>query len=336
MKYERSARVLGFVVPFALTNISAAFAQTADEPENVAMARVLYSKALEDLDAQRYPEACQKLEKVVEWLPKGIGAHEMLGECYEKLDRLATALDQYTIAQTLACAGDNKIRCDGLRVRMQRVESRVAHVSLTFPSPLREIEGLSVSYDHRLVDKQHWDARVPADRGKHLVEVRADGYKPWTREIDVEKNGQSYWIQLPYHLEKPNSIRPQPQTLQEPPRRHWLGPTGWTLTSLGLASGATFGVLTAMAYHQADLAHSSGHCNEENRCDAEGVRMIDQGRALMPIANAAAIAGGVLGVAGITMLIVGRKKEGTVPKQTTGSTLMLDVSPQGVGLHGAW
>jgi hypothetical protein len=315
--------VFAIEVPFARAEKSAPKASPS------ALAQKLFDEAIAAMDAHKYAEACRKLEQVTELVPKGVGAHEMLGECYEKMGRLGSAWEQYTLAQTLAA---DQIRIDGISAKAKQLEARVARLTIVVPSQLRSVIGLSVLHDGRIEEKALWDTPLPVDKGKHVIEVKAPGFQTWTKEVDISVDGNPQTILLPTQLV---SI-PAPPLPPVRPEGTWLRPMGWTLTSMGVASGATSGILTWLALRQQSASVSSGHCDANNRCDAEGVAMRERALGMMHGATATAIAGGVLAAGGITMLIVAPKKRDDTPRKTAGPWWSVDVAPQGVRLYGTW
>jgi hypothetical protein len=285
-----------------------------------------------EMKSENYVDAIRSLEQVTELRPSGIGGHGKLGECYEKVSRLGSAWEQYTIAQNLALGADDQERAYAMSAKAKKLEPRVARLTIVVPQELRSVNGLSVMHDGHTEEKALWDTPLPVDKGTHVIEVKADGFQTWTQEVDIPVDGHPETILLPTQL-----VRiPPPMLPIVRPVQTWHRPMGWTMTSMGLVSGAASGVLLGFAFRQQSASTISGHCDANNQCDQEGIAMRNRAQGLLQGATATAIVGGVLAAGGITMLIVAPKKKDDTPGKTTGLLWNLDVAPQGVRLHGTW
>lgn len=329
--------VTSFAAALMATLPQARFAQaqtTVSANPNRAQIDSLFEQAMVDMEAQKYADACNKLEQVTVLLPNGIGGHEMLGECHEKSGRLGSAFEQYKLAQTLAYAVTDP-RAEALGARAKQLEPRVAHLTIVVPQELRARAALSILHDGRVEEKPRWDVSLPVDKRKHVLEIEAPGFVSWKGEIDVKADGQSYTVVLPTQLAIMQPLTP-PQSGVVRPGQSALRPLGWTFASMGVASGIASGLLVGIAVRQQDASNTSGHCDDFDRCDKEGLAMRDRAIHLANGALVAGIAGGVLAVGGITLLIAAPKKLDDAPRRTTASTWTVNVSPQGVRLGGTW
>lgn len=293
-------------------------------------AKQVFNEAMADLEAQKYAEACLKLEQVTELMPKGIGAHQMLGECYEKLGRLGSTLEQFQLAQTLALAASDP-RIDELTPKVKQLEAHVSHLTIVVPQTLRTMPALSITHNGRAVESSAWDTEQVIDKGSHVVEAHAAGFLPWKQEIDIALDGGKHTIYMPSQL-----IPVQQSSPPVRPGTPWLKPLGWSLVGMGATSGATAGILTWFALRQQSSSVASGHCDASYRCDAQGVIMQNKAHELMQGAMATAVVGGVLGIGGITLLIAAPKNQEDAARKTSGLTWNATVMPQGFSLQGSW
>src|SRR5690606_33857894 len=76
---------------------------------------------------------------------------------------------------------------------------------------------------------------------------------------------------------------------------------GLVVTGLGvggLAAGAVFGLQASKKNEEA-----AAHCRDGNRCDAEGIRLDEEGRQAATISTISFIAGGALVVGGLLLVL---------------------------------
>ncbi len=323
---------------------NSAYAQTAT-PIAVAKAQEFYEIAIAAMDAKDYEQACKKLEQVTQLVPSGRGGHEMLAECYEKIGRLGSAWEQYTLAQSLAqAAGDQKL-ADEMAAKAAAIEPKAAKLNIVVPNELRSLAGLTISRDGIVQEKPLWNTALPVDTGKHLVEARAAGRQSWKREIEISADGTVTSVDVPPMAPQIIDVIPtmQSQSTPEPVTRQvviassWQRPVGWTAVGIGASSFIASGILATLAVGRQAASNAEGHCRD-NQCDAAGLVLRAQGLGLANGATATAIMGGVFAAAGLVLVIAApsSKQEKNLAGQTAGMQWEVGVSPTSVGFRGAW
>jgi thioredoxin-like negative regulator of GroEL len=120
----RSTFLSASVLSFALA--SSAFVHSAHAQGDVAAAQALYDKAVEQMAAKSFAEACPKLEEVTRLMPEGLGAKLTLAECYEGQGKLASAWLQYALVEAAAGRADQGER---QRLAGERAAAPVASAS---------------------------------------------------------------------------------------------------------------------------------------------------------------------------------------------------------------
>jgi hypothetical protein len=182
--------------------IAAAWLSVAAAPrlaaqEQAAPAESLFEEGRALLAQQKYPEACAKLAES-EKLDPAVGTLLNLGDCYEKMGRIATAWAVFKQASSMARAGKQpgreKIAADralSLEPKLPRLSIRVAH-----PAPK-----LEVRRDGLLLGEAEWAGSSPSaltlDPGVHEIVAVAPGKKPWTTQVTLEPDGKTASVDVP-------------------------------------------------------------------------------------------------------------------------------------------
>ena len=153
--------------------------------------------------------------------------------------------------------------------------------------------------------------------GKHRIEARADGYKPWQRTVEVSGEAQVFRVDIPVlqmdpnastHEEKPDaSSSSNPGSAQ---RTTALVIGGASVVSLGV--GAFFGLSA-----QSSSNESKDLCNENDICTQDGhdLRVAAKNKALV---STVAVSVGAAGVAAAVIVwFTAAKAESPAPAGST-------------------
>jgi hypothetical protein len=302
-----------------------ASAQTNDSA-NVAAAQQLYDEGVKLLQAQRYVEACLKLEKVTVLVPKGVGGHETLAECYKQIGRLGSAWEHYTTARVLAYAAAQIERAQRNADSAKELESRVAKITIVVRKEMDAIQGLVVLRDGQPQERALWNTPLPVDAGEHVIEVKAPDRKPWSGKVMILADGAAVKVNVGVGVVDPGPVRA------------WQKPVGWTAIGVGGASLITMGILSGIAVTKKNASNADGHCGANNVCDNVGLPLRDQAMSLANGATATLVIGGVLAAGGLVLVLTAPKanKEQDAAGKTGGLSLSTTISPTGIGLHGTW
>lgn len=228
----------GVVVALLVILPRASNAQQSDA-QAIAAAQALVDEGGALMDAGKYAAACPKFEQATKLIPEGIGAKLELAECYEKIGRLASAQGQYLQAGALARAKKDERAQDAERAAA-RLKPQLATMRLDVPSAVQDIEGITLTWDGRALDRGIWGTPIPVDKGKHVIEVKAPGWKPWKDDVTVEANGRSVTQEVPLLEKQPEEKRvgglgSEVQTWRTP-----LLFTGIGLSVVGIGVGVGF------------------------------------------------------------------------------------------------
>src|SRR5690349_10392129 len=118
---------------FALTLGLAPSIARADDPGRVAAATVLFDEGVKLMENGQPAEACPKLAKSQELAPSG-GTLLALGECYEKLGRVASAWLAFRDAAARAASAGKRDAEVKANEHAQKLEKRLPKITIRAPA----------------------------------------------------------------------------------------------------------------------------------------------------------------------------------------------------------
>ena len=156
----------------------------------------LYQQALADFDAHRYEEARAKLEEVLRLEPDALGARLTLGQCFEGLDRLATAWAHYSFVAAKAATLGQVQRARKAQSFADALEPKLARLTIVVPPEVESIPGLQITRDGETIGQAQWNVAVPVDVGTHEIVAISSGYDTLSLKLEVGQNGKMYHIDV--------------------------------------------------------------------------------------------------------------------------------------------
>lgn len=176
MTRARSRAIAIVVVTAIVFPLSIAFAQS---PE----AEVLFREGRRLAKQGKLAEACDKFE-ASERFESSVGTLLNLGDCREKLGRLASAWAAFRMAEDKAKrAGDDDKRMIEAGKRAARLEAKVPTLVIWVD---QRTTGLIVRRDGEVVDQALWNTAVPVDTDTYEIVAEAPGYKRWRTLVPVD------------------------------------------------------------------------------------------------------------------------------------------------------
>jgi tetratricopeptide (TPR) repeat protein len=238
--------------------------------------------------SERWEEAAAEFRASVTIDPS-VGGFLNLGNAYEKLGKLASAVDAFTQAEALAGADDPE-RAEEARARASALAPRVPTITV------KAAIGHRIRIDARIATSGE---RVKVDPGSHLVIVeRASGHAS-RLEVSVQP-AEHPTIFLRGDEDRPAMAlvpreSPEPEPTSSSPRT-----LGWVGLGTGLAALAASGILYGFAAEaKGDLEAT---CVAYPRCRTTE---IDAARSLDDSARTLATFATVSAVAGLLLVAVG-------------------------------
>ena len=200
----------------ALLAAAPAGAQPVDA-QALGEAQALFDSAEKLMAADRFDEACPKLEEVVRLVPSGVGAKMALARCYEEGGRLASAWGAYLVAENAAITAGQADRAKTAADRAAELKPRLSTLAIAAPPGLRGVAGLEVKRDGKTVRQAEWGVAVPVDAGAHAITATAPGKKPWQSTAEVKGEASPTSVELPAQLEDAPAGEPPPRVKEPAP-----------------------------------------------------------------------------------------------------------------------
>lgn len=265
MNLRKTLFALAIATAPVITTSPAAHADDA----KVVAAEALFNEGRALLDKGRFEEACERFTRSQQIDP-AVGTLLSLGECYEKLDKIASAWGAYRQAAALAQTRNDDRRASLARRAAANIEPRLARLAIAVEaSP----PGLVVSRNGIPVDAATLDTAVPVDAGPQEIVAAAPSRKPWKTTVDVAE-GASETVRIP-QLEADASATPSP-------REPGTGSSGDTQRRIALGleigggavlvGGLVFGSLALGRWSSIDERCPNKACPPELASDVDAAR----------------------------------------------------------------
>ncbi len=316
----RGWHVRHFVVCCALVCAVPARAR-AEEPA----AKALFDQGKTLFAEGNYGEACAKLEASFK-LAALSSTRGLLGACYEKTGRLASAWVAYRDAAAIAERQGHAERAAAAREKAAELAPRLAHVTID-ATAVRTIANSRVTIDGTDQPSAALGTELPIDAGPHVIEAIAADHRPWQRTIDIE-DGERHTVVIDPLLPDPTRHQQLERIIGDErrvaQRRQVLA------YSLFAAGGVSLGVGVALSL----LARSEWHRAKDAGCTASGVCPTDAGRRDVDGAARKADLATYIGGAGLLFAGAGLVVHLTSPRPRTAAELRLapSVAPSAASL----
>jgi hypothetical protein len=269
-----------------------------------AEAEALFRDGRNLIKAGKLAPGCDKLA-ASERLESSVGTLLNLGDCREKLGKLASAWAAFRKAEAMArrAGGDDKRQAEAGR-RAAHLEPRLSNLVIEVG---RRVDGLVVRRDGELVSDAEWNTALPVDPGSYTIAAEAPGYAPWRTTVAVGPGARRQVVAVPDLTPVPAAPAAAADAAWPPPRPE-LAPRAmhatidrsmWTTTraasvAVAVLGAGAFGAGIYYGVHACDLEDRSNQRCPMTQCDdAEGLRLNDQARTSASRANLFYIAGGV-------------------------------------------
>lgn len=315
-----------------LTLAAPAAAQSAADR---AAAETLFQDALRLMEAGRDQQACPKLAES-QRLDPAIGTLLYLAECHERVGRLASAWATFHEVEGLAKQAGQTDRERIAQKRAAQLLPRLHKLVIDVSPP--HPPGLEVRRDQSILGAASLGVSFPVDAGTHVVDVRADGRKPFSKTVQIPVEPGETRVLVPA-LDLDDARPPAPPastsaaaptgsthtvaTASGAPNRDGAPPStaAYVAGGIGVAGllvGSYFGVRAANQW-----SSSNAHCPTEG-CDDVGADKASQAKRSATWSTVG-FAVGVVGVGvGVTLWATSRRERSVA------------VGPSGIALRGAF
>jgi hypothetical protein len=293
-----------------------------------AEAEVLFRDGRDLLKQGKLVAGCDKLA-ASERLESSVGTLLNLGDCREKLGRLASAWAAFRKAEAMAkrAAGDDRRQAEASR-RAAQLEPRLPNLEIDVADP---VDGLIVRRDGELVGEAQWHTAVPVDPGSYTIVAEAAGYQAWRTTVPIGLGAVREVVVVPRLERIPAAPVPEVSAgsraaAGQPPVAPVAHPAAvvargagtWTpmrKLSVGVALAGAGALVTGVYFgvHANVLEdRANGRCRMAMCADPEGLAWNDQAQTSAWRANLLFIAGGGTLAAAMVLWLVGAPDEAIV------------------------
>lgn len=334
-----STAVLGSVCALLVHLAEPGVALAQQDAQKTAVAVSLYDEAMKDFNAGKYADACPKLERVTELVPKGIGARFDLGSCYEAQGKLASAFGAFLTAESLAKAEGDKRAADA-GARAAALRPKLASLKIDVPAEVKSAPGFTLTRNGVPLTVAEFGLALSVDKGEQVIVVTATGRAPWEKKLSVadgEKPVVTVELGVAGAAPGPGEQTDPPpgdEPLPDPDPKPGTASEGTFMTPLRIAGliggivgvvgvGAGIGVGMAAKGLYDDSNGAEGGCSAEtNICSKQaGIDLREDAQGLGTVATGLVIAGAVLGAAGIVVFAVAPSDEGSAASSSDAAFL---------------
>lgn len=177
-----------------LTMSPQALAQTS--AERAASAQALFDEGLRLMNAGQAAAACPKFA-ASQKLDPGMGTKFRLAECYEKIDRTASAWALFIEIGDEARGAKRPDREKIARKRAEDLAPKLARMTVVVAPDLANLAGLEVRRDGTVLERAVWDVPMPIDPGEHFLTATAPGKIAWESKSVVAQASKIVDVTIP-------------------------------------------------------------------------------------------------------------------------------------------
>jgi hypothetical protein len=281
-----------------------------------AEAEVLFRDGRDLIKHGKLAQGCDKLA-ASERLESSIGTLLNVGDCREKLGRLAGAWAAFRKAEAMAkrSGGDDKRQAEAAR-RAAQLEPKLTYLVVEVPDGLA---GMTVRRDTEVLDQGAWNTPMPVDPGTYTIAAEAPGFVAWSAPVTVAAGAKRQVVTVPM-LERMQVAAPAvsdaagepppgPRMVTERHRGTWSTTRKLSVLT-GIAGAGALGTGIYFGWHAKSLQdRADQRCPLALCADTEGLQLNDQARKSALAANVLYIAGGATLAAAVVLWVVGAPEE---------------------------
>jgi hypothetical protein len=288
-------------------------------------AEVLFQDGRTLIKRGKLAAGCDKLA-ASERLESSVGTLLNLGDCREKLGKLASAWAAFRRAEAMArrSGADTRRQAEAGK-RAALLEPRLSTLTIEVP---QRIDGLVVHRDAEAVDEAQWSTALPVDPGSYTIVAEAPGYQAWQTTVAISAAGagsgadaRRQVVTVPMLERAPSAPAPEPVGAAPAPgtpavpaviiRRGgtWSG-TRKLSVAVAVAGVAALGTGAYFGVHANDLRdRANQRCPLTVCADSEGLRLNHDAQTSARRANILYIAGGATLATAMVLWLVGAPDE---------------------------
>jgi hypothetical protein len=296
------AAALIWAVPCAAQDTSPNF-------QAVATAKTLFEQGKQQLADGHVDLACASFKASNDAVAR-VGTLLNLGDCYEKLGKLASAWGAYFDAISLGRRQGKPEYEDFAQKKKDELEPKLLKMTIVVPAE-NKVDGMKISRDKVAVEGAAWGVPIPVDAGPHAIDVTAPHKLPFHKDVVVDEAHKVLEVTIDKLEEAPTawpkSTEPQvvERIVEVPSVWTGLRVAGVVAGGVGLAAtvvGIVLGVVANSTYQNALTQQCGGN---PSNCTAQGAANGSTAYTLAGVATGLFIGGLVAVAAGVTFFIAG-------------------------------
>lgn len=277
---------MSFASALYVLSVSAAAAAQASAQEKAA-AEALFDDGRAMLESGNVATACKRFEQS-QAIDAGVGTLLYLGDCYERLGRLASAWAIFREASSAAKAAGQSDRSRIADERAGKLEPQLSRIALRVPDDARS-PGFELLLDGRPISSALFGVSFPIDSGTHQLEARAPGRVSWLSAVDVRSKAERRTVQVPLLMARAAPGSAMASGSAEPGSDDRVEQVDRTLTlvlgGVGVASVAT-GVFFGLRASSKD-SDADADCPGDRCITQAGAQLNEDARSSALVANVA-------------------------------------------------
>lgn len=312
-----------------------------------SLAEALFRDAKALVDAEKYDEACPKLEESHRLDPKP-GTMLNLAVCQDKRGKTASAWSDYLEAAALAARAGQKDREAFARDRAAALEAELSRLRITVTPGT---PGLVVKLDGTVLNPAAWGTAAAIDPGDHVVEASAPGFSNFSEKVAISRGASTRDLTVPKLSPEAGgktetNTPPTGSTEEKPPSGETNGPVapppsspnamlyaGIGASAVGLAGivvGSIFGAKTLSLRDEAACVDVPA--GDAVRCTPEGAALYEDAKSASTVSTIG-FGVGVVGIgAGVALLMASRSGK-TAPSRPQSAFVLPVVGRSAAGVQ---
>ena len=320
---DRACAVTVLAVTGIVCQLATARAQSAE-------AEMLFRDGRELVKQGKIAAGCDKLV-ASERLESSVGTLLNLGDCREKLGKLASAWAAFRKAEAMAkrTGGDDKRQAEASR-RAAQLEPQLPNLEIDVS---HRLDGLVVRCDGEIVTDAQWSTELPLDPGNYTIAAEAPGYQAWRTTVPVGLGAKRQVVVVPGLARLPVAPEAEWSAVSRPaPRvtpvdgptvamrrdRTW-SPTRAVSVGIGLAGAGALGTGIYFGVHANTLEdRANRRCPLAVCADPLGLAQNAQAQTSARRANILYLAGGATLATAMVLWVAGAPDE-TIMVPTAGN-----------------
>lgn len=188
-----------------------------------------------------------------------------------------------------------------------------------------------------------WGSALPVDTGSHEIVVTAPGFKTWSKQVSVERNGENITVTVekPALDDTPTGANQRDEASRlvviqnVNAERPWQKPLGFAVAGAGAVALGVGGVLGGLAISTNNEAND-GLCDANDFCKADGLVLRRDAVQLGNASTAVMIVGGVALLGGVVLVATAPSKSTEKKNLPGGLAAQFEINPSGFRVHGSF